>query len=72
MADWSEIPDPRLLTCIQTATRQISLFFKKGKKIIVTNAFRKQSQKLPQGEKNLALKNMADYLSRNPDTEETK
>lgn len=47
-------------------------FFKKGKKIIVTNAYRKQTQKLPKSEKDLALKNMADYLARNPDTEETK
>ena len=47
-------------------------FFKRGKKIIVTNAYRKQSQKLPKCEKDLALKNMADYLARNPNTEETK
>ena len=39
-------------------------FFKKGKKIIVTNAYRKQSQKLPKSEKDLALKHMADYLAR--------
>lgn len=31
-----------------------------------------QSQKIPKSEKNLALKNMADYLARYPDTEETK
>ncbi|MCQ2587551.1 MAG: type II toxin-antitoxin system RelE/ParE family toxin [Treponema sp.] len=47
-------------------------FFKKRKKIIVTNAYRKQTQKLPKSEKDLALKNMADYLVRNPDTKETK
>ena len=39
-------------------------FFYKGKKIIVTNAFRKQSQKLPAQEKEKALKYRDDYLSR--------
>ena len=48
-------------------------FFKKGHKIIVTNAYRKSGNKMPKNEKNLAVKNMEDYLSRNPDTgEETK
>lgn len=45
-------------------------FFKKGNKIIVTNAYRKSSEKMPKNEKKLALKNREDYLSRNPETEE--
>ena len=45
-------------------------FFKKGNKIIVTNAYRKSGDKMPKKEKKLAIKNRADYLSRNPDTEE--
>ena len=45
-------------------------FFRKGKKIIVTNAYRKTGQKIPKGEKDLAIKCMEDYLKRNPDTEE--
>ena len=36
-------------------------FFFTGKKIIVTNAYYKKSDKLPPGEKNTALKNMAAY-----------
>lgn len=39
-------------------------FFIKGKKIIITNAFIKKTQKLPQQEKDLALKNKSDYLAR--------
>ena len=39
-------------------------FFCKGKKIIVTNAFIKKSQKLPRGEKELALKAYQSYESR--------
>ena len=45
-------------------------FFKKGSKIIVTNAYRKTGDKMPKKEKVLALKNREDYLSRNPETEE--
>ena len=45
-------------------------FFKKGNKIIVTNAYRKSGDKMPKKEKKLAIKNRADYLSRNPDIEE--
>lgn len=45
-------------------------FFKKGSKIIVTNAFRKSSDKMPKKEKELALKNRADYIARNPDKKE--
>ena len=45
-------------------------FFRRGKKIIVTNAYRKASDKMPPNEKILALKNMEDYLDRNPDMEE--
>ncbi|MBR0100918.1 MAG: type II toxin-antitoxin system RelE/ParE family toxin [Treponema sp.] len=45
-------------------------FFKKGNKIIVTNAYRKSGDKMPKQEKKLAIKNRADYLSRNPDMEE--
>lgn len=47
-------------------------FFKKGNKIIVTNAYRKSGNKMPQSQKKIALQNRADYLSRNPDTEEDK
>ena len=39
-------------------------FFMKGKKIIVTNAFEKKSQKLPKKEKDKALKLKKDYQSR--------
>ncbi|MEA2061324.1 MAG: type II toxin-antitoxin system RelE/ParE family toxin [Thermodesulfobacteriota bacterium] len=39
-------------------------FFSVGKKIVVTNGFRKKAQKLPKKEKNLALKRMKDYDSR--------
>ena len=39
-------------------------FFYIGKKIIVTNAFRKKSQKLPEKEKYLALQKMDSYDSR--------
>jgi phage-related protein len=35
-----------------------------GKKIVVANAFRKKQQRLPQKEKNTALKNKADYERR--------
>ncbi len=45
-------------------------FFKKGSKIIVTNAYRKSGDKMPKDEKLLALKNRADYLIRNPDEKE--
>ena len=39
-------------------------FFYVGKKIVVTNGFRKKAQKLPEKEKNLALKRMKNYDSR--------
>ncbi|RLD51117.1 MAG: type II toxin-antitoxin system RelE/ParE family toxin [Bacteroidetes bacterium] len=39
-------------------------FFSVGKKIVVTNGFRKKAQKLPKKEKNLALKRMKDYDTR--------
>lgn len=39
-------------------------FFFRGKKIIITNAFTKKSQKLPQGEKELALKAYQSYEKR--------
>lgn len=42
-------------------------FFKKGKKIIVTNAFLKKGDKLPKSEKLIALNNRNDYLYRFPD-----
>ena len=45
-------------------------FFKKGKKIIVTNAYRKSGDKIPKFEKQLAINNRADYLSRKLDEEE--
>ena len=40
-------------------------FFFVGKKIIVTNGFEKKSQKIPQVEKNRALRAKADYEARN-------
>jgi phage-related protein len=39
-------------------------FFFRGKKIIITNAFAKKTQKLPQGEKELALKAYQSYEKR--------
>ncbi len=39
-------------------------FFVKGRKIVVTNAFHKKSNKLPKGEKERALKYRDDYLKR--------
>ena len=36
-------------------------FFYVGKKIVITNGFRKKAQKLPKEEKNLALKRMKNY-----------
>ena len=39
-------------------------FFYVGKKIVITNGFRKKAQKLPKKEKNLALKRMKNYDSR--------
>lgn len=40
-------------------------FFMQGRKIIITNAFRKKQQKLPQKEKDIALKRKTDYEKRN-------
>ena len=39
-------------------------FFYTGKKVIITNAFRKKTQKLPEKEKFLALQRMNSYDSR--------
>jgi phage-related protein len=39
-------------------------FFVTGKKIIITNAFEKKSQKLPTGEKDRALKAKSDFEAR--------
>lgn len=39
-------------------------FFVKDKRIIITNAFRKKTDKLPKNEKEKALKCKADYLKR--------
>ena len=48
-------------------------FFKKGKKIIITNAYKKTGDKIPKNEKSLAIKNREDYLNRNPEAvEESK
>ena len=41
-------------------------FFTIGKKIIVTNGFKKKTDKLPKNEKDLAIKYRQDYLERNP------
>lgn len=40
-------------------------FFFTGQKIIVTNAFRKKQQKLPQNQKHKAIQYMNDYIKRN-------
>ena len=45
-------------------------FFRKGKKIIVTNTYRKSGDKLPKSQKDLAIKNRTDYLLRNSETKE--
>lgn len=39
-------------------------FFFSGKKLIITNAFRKKQQKLPKAEKDKALKYKNDYINR--------
>ena len=39
-------------------------FFTVGKKIIVTNGFRKKTDKLPKNEKDIAMKYRQDYLER--------
>ena len=39
-------------------------FFTDGKKIIITNCFRKKTDKLPKNEKALALKYRQDYIER--------
>ena len=39
-------------------------FFTDGRKIIVTNGFRKKTDKLPKSEKELAIKYRQDYLER--------
>ena len=39
-------------------------FFTEGKKIIVTNGFRKKTEKLPKIEKDIALRYRKDYLER--------
>ena len=39
-------------------------FFSVGKKIIITNAFTKKTDKLPKREKDRALRHMEDYLDR--------
>lgn len=39
-------------------------FFYVGKKIIVSNGFRKKSNKIPTGEKRIALNNMRNYITR--------
>ena len=39
-------------------------FFYEGKKIVVTNAFRKKQQKLPKNEKDRALKMRENYIKR--------
>ena len=40
-------------------------FFKKGNKIIVTNAYKKSTEKMPKKEMETAIKNRGDYLRRN-------
>jgi len=39
-------------------------FFTDGRKIIITNGFRKKTDKLPKSEKELAIKRRKDYLDR--------
>lgn len=45
-------------------------FFKKEKKIIVTNAYLKKGDKLPKSEKLIAINNRNDYLHRFPNDKE--
>ena len=45
-------------------------FFQKGSKIIVTNAYKKTSRKMPKGEKIIAIKNRDDYIIRSRSEEE--
>lgn len=45
-------------------------FFKKGKKIIVTNAYMKKGDKLPKSEKLIATTCRTDYLRRFPEDKE--
>ena len=47
-------------------------FFRKGKKIIVTNAYTKKGDKLPKSEKQLAINCKTDYLSRFQNDQEEK
>lgn len=47
-------------------------FFKRGKKIIITNAYRKKCDKMPESERQIAIKCREDYLKRFPETEEKK
>lgn len=44
-------------------------FFYTGKKVIVTNGFRKKSSKLPKGEKQKATKKMGDFIHRTEEKE---
>ena len=52
-----------LLLWIKNLDRYLS-FFTYGRKIIVTNGFRKKTDKLPKNEKELAMKYRQDYLER--------
>ena len=47
-------------------------FFVIGKRIIVTNAFQKKSNKLPQSEKDIAMKNRAVFYERKQKKKEEK
>ena len=48
----------------KTDQERFLCFFCHGKKIIVTNGFRKKTQKLPPREKEKAIKRRTDYLNR--------
>lgn len=71
MADYGEIKDKTKFVnegnevyAFKPHPDRFLCFFYRGKKIIVTNAFRKKQQKLPSNEKNRAVKNMDSYVER--------
>lgn len=71
MGDAGEIKDKTKFTnegdkiyAFKPQPERFLCFFYEGKRIIVTNAFRKKQQKLPLGEKKKALKIRNDYINR--------
>jgi phage-related protein len=71
MGDVGEIKDKTKFTsegdkiyAFKPQPHRFLCFFYKGKKIIVTNGFRKKQQKLPKGEKDKALQAHDDYVNK--------